>query len=146
MTDRSPVLVSACLAGVCCRYDGASCVCEDLSRLANGRTVVPLCPEQLAGLPTPRPASHLRGGDGRLVLSGEATLLDDHARDVTASFLAGAQEALRIARLTDAATAILKDGSPSCGSTYVTVDGEKAPGMGVAAAALAQAGLQIITS
>lgn len=146
MTDRSPVLVSACLAGVRCRYDGGSCVCEDLSRLAEGRLIVPVCPEQLAGLPTPRPTSHLTGGDGRQVLLGGAALLDDQERDLTENFLAGARETLRIARIAGAAAAILKDGSPSCGSTYVTIDGEKARGMGVAAALLAQAGLHIIAS
>jgi len=146
MTHRSTVLVSACLAGVCCRYDGACCACDDVWRLAEGRAIVPVCPEQLGGLPTPRPASHLTGGDGRRVLLGKATLVDDQARDLTENFLAGARETLRIAKLTGAAAAILKDGSPSCGSTYVTIDGEKTPGMGVAAALLAESGLQIIAS
>ncbi len=100
------IIVSACLAGVACRYDGAAKPCEKVIRLVAEGQALPLCPEQLGGLPTPRlPAEQI----GNKVIRKDGV-------DVTAEFNRGAQEALKIAKLVRAKTAILKARSPSCGS------------------------------
>lgn len=102
------------------------------------RVLIPVCPEQLGGLPTPRPAQELRGGTGDDVLAGNARVVNLEGFDVTENFLRGARIVCEIARLTGAREALLKDGSPSCGVTSVTVDGAKVAGPGVTAAALKQ--------
>ena len=105
--------------------------------------MIPVCPEQLGGLSTPRPASAFFGGDGTAVLAGRARLVNDAGADVTDHFVRGAHATLRIAQQTGARGAVLKDRSPSCGSTCVKIDGQMAPGVGVTAALLAQAGITI---
>jgi uncharacterized protein YbbK (DUF523 family) len=100
------IIVSACLANVHCRYDGESKPCEAVIRLVAEGQAIPVCPEQLGGLPTPRlPAEQV----------GDKVIRKDGV-DVTAEFERGAQEALKIAQLVCAKTAILKARSPSCGS------------------------------
>ena len=99
------IIVSACLADIHCRYDGESKPCEAVIRLVAEGKAIPVCPEQLGGLPTPRlPAEQV----------GDRVIRKDGV-DVTAQFERGAQEALKIARLVGAKTAILKARSPSCG-------------------------------
>ncbi len=105
---------------------------------------VPVCPEQLGGLPTPRPPSHLEGGDGGAVLNGTALVRDEDGRDVTAAFRAGACEVCRIARMVHAQVAILKERSPSCGTRVVWRDGELVAGCGVAAAMLKARGVCVM--
>jgi uncharacterized protein YbbK (DUF523 family) len=113
---RPPVyLVSACLVGLATRYDGATK--EYLAcRLALAGVVwVPVCPEQLGGLPTPREPADLVGGDGAAVLAGLARVVTVTGTDVTANFLAGAEQVLRVARELQVIEVFLKSGSPSCG-------------------------------
>lgn len=133
------VLVSACLLGEPCRYDGRSEPCGRV--IALGRTagveLVPACPEQLGGLPTPRTASELQP-DGRVV--------DRDGVDRTAAFRAGAEAALAIAHANGCTHAILKENSPSCGVSHVhdgTFTGRLVPGEGVTAATLRHAGLTV---
>ena len=96
--EAETTVVSACLLGVRCRYDGSSRDSpEMLSRLAH-TLLVPVCPEQLGGLPTPRSPCRLQGGSGADVLAGRAHVVDDSGADMTAAFLRGAQEAVGIAR------------------------------------------------
>ncbi len=110
------LMISACLLGVSCRYDGAAKPVDECMRLAEEAFLVPFCPEQLGGLPTPRPAAGIRGGDGADVLAGRAGVfrIEDGA-DVTRAFVRGAEEALRIAETVGADGFVLKGGSPSCG-------------------------------
>lgn len=113
------VLVSACLAGLRTRYDGAckpSPAC--LERLAGCRWI-PVCPEQLGGLSTPRSPADLVGGDGTEVLAGRAKVVDREGRDVTTQFVRGARQCLTIARRQAITVALLKARSPSCGLTPV---------------------------
>lgn len=105
---------------------------------------MPVCPEQLGGLSTPRPRSHLTGGDGRAVRNGRACVANEQGKDVTGAFLRGADECVRLAGLLGARRALLKQRSPSCGYGVVKVDGEETAGAGVAAAALEAAGLEIV--
>ncbi|RMF47341.1 MAG: DUF523 domain-containing protein [Deltaproteobacteria bacterium] len=141
------ILVSACLLGVACRYDGGSkpnAKVIDLIRRHNLRAV-PVCPEQLAGLPTPRPACRFKSGDGTSVLAGHHTLVDRNGQDVSEAFVRGARETLRIARLCGCRTALLKERSPSCGPGSVWVDNHLVAGMGVTAALLTREGLELFS-
>jgi uncharacterized protein YbbK (DUF523 family) len=142
-TDSEPVLVSACLLGVRCRYDASTNPAADLvARLGGGR-IVPVCPEQLGGLTTPRPPAHLEGGDGNAVLDGSARVVTDAGVDVTAQYLRGAREVARLARACGATRAILKERSPSCGCAMVHCDGALQSGVGVTAALLRREGVTL---
>ena len=103
---KQPVLVSACLLGVCCRYDGESKPCENVIKLREKYILIPICPESDGGLPTPRTPSE-RVGDKVLMRDG---------KDVTHNYNKGAEEALRLAKEYNCNIAILKARSPSCGS------------------------------
>ena len=134
MSERKPVLVSACLLGTPCRYDGAGRPDARILSLAATRRLIPVCPEQLGGLATPRPPAE-RVGE-RVSTGGGA--------DVTAAFQRGAEETLRLARLFGCKTAILKSRSPSCGSGQIydgTFTGTLVSGEGVTTALLRQNGL-----
>ena len=132
------ILVSACLLGVPCRYDGAAKRDLRLEALrARGHTLVPVCPEVLGGLPTPRPPAELQP-DGRVV--------NREGRDVTAEYQAGAKGALKLARAHGCACAVLKERSPSCGSGQVydgSFSGKLIPGSGVAAERLEGCGVAV---
>jgi uncharacterized protein YbbK (DUF523 family) len=140
-----PVLVSACLLGRACRWDGrhnADRVLEDeLAR--EGLRAVPFCPEEAGGLGTPRPPSWIAGGEATDVLDGSARMVTDAGADVSAQFLAGARGALATCRAHDIARAFLKERSPSCGVTATHVDGRVVAGPGVTAALLARAGVEV---
>jgi uncharacterized protein YbbK (DUF523 family) len=141
------LVVSACLLGEPCRYDGKSKPSDAVMAFARGWAhrggrVVPVCPEQLGGLPTPRPAADLRDGDGHAALDGKASVRrvgDDG--DVTAAFVRGAEQAA--AQAPDARLAILKTRSPSCGIGVTEIDGRTAPGDGVFAALLRRRGVEL---
>jgi uncharacterized protein YbbK (DUF523 family) len=137
------VLVSACLLGVYCRYDGSSNPAPELRDLARRARLVPICPEQLGGLPTPRPPAQCESGDGRAVLEGKARIRNVHGQDVTAQYRHGAEEALRLAQLYGARHAILKERSPSCACHFLYCDGKLIAGRGVTAALLEQHGYQL---
>ncbi|MBE6996264.1 MAG: DUF523 domain-containing protein [Ruminococcaceae bacterium] len=130
------ILISACLLGTCCRYDGASKPCADAVALTAHHTLIPVCPEQLGGLPTPRPPAE------RL---GERVLTKD-GTDVTAQYRRGAEEALRLCRLLDCEAAVLKERSPSCGCGEIydgTHSGKLREGSGVTAQLLAAHGVAV---
>ena len=134
--EKEPLIVSACLMGIGCRYDGESRGREDLSRLAEKYTLIPVCPEIYGGLPTPRTPAEIVG----------ARVLTRDGRDVTAEYERGAAAALKIAEITGAKKALLKERSPSCGTGSVydgTFTGALRPGDGVAAALLRRAGLSL---
>ena len=132
------IIVSACLAGVNCRYDGGGKPCEAVIQLVAQGKALPLCPEQLGGLTTPRPPAEQQG---ERVLTCEGV-------DVSAQFRRGAGEALRLARLSGASTAILKARSPSCGCGRVydgTFSGRLVNGEGVFARLCLDAGIRVMT-
>ncbi len=132
------IIVSACLAGLRCRYDGASKPCAAVMRLVAEGKAIPVCPEQLGGLPTPRVPAEMRGGK---VINREGV-------DVSAQFSRGAEEALKLAKLAGATTAILKARSPSCGSGEIydgTFTGTLLSGDGVFAALCKANGIEIKT-
>jgi len=110
-----PVLVSACLLGLNTRYDGANRKNEELLARLAGRWIIPVCPEQLGGMPTPRPPSCLNGATGEQVLDGRCRIENAAGRDVTQEFVRGANEVLLIVRTFGVEEAYLKTKSPSCG-------------------------------
>ena len=132
------ILVSACLLGVNCKYSGGNNFCPSVAALGEEHTLVPVCPEQLGGLPTPREPAE-RKGDRVVTRSGG---------DVTARFRAGAQEALRIAERTGCRTAVLKARSPSCGPGPIYDGGFRGcltEARGVTAALLAEHGITVLS-
>ena len=133
------ILVSRCLLGEPCRYDGKSKPVSLVRELeAQGHTLIPVCPEVLGGLPTPRPPAEVQP-DGRVV--------NREGQDVTAAYRAGAEQALALARAHNCGLAILKAKSPSCGNLQRydgTFTGTLIPGQGVTAALLTQAGIRVL--
>lgn len=123
MTSTPIFLVSACLLGLNTRYDGRGKVNERCCSMTKGAHIVPICPEQLGGLPTPRIAADIVGGDGGDVLSGKAKVITRDGRDVTGNFIQGAQQVLKIARLQNVSGICLKSRSPSCGVELLGVTG-----------------------
>ena len=128
------ILVSACLLGTPCRYDGTGKLEPALERLrTQGHTLVPVCPEVLGGLPTPRPPAE-RQSDGQ------------EGGDVTAEYRAGAERALELARAHGCTLAMLKERSPSCGRGQIydgTFSHTLIPGSGVAAQLLEPQGIPV---
>ena len=134
--EKEPLLISACLLGTTCRYDGQSKTVPGLERLQARYHLIPVCPEQLGGLPTPRPPAERIGEQVRT----------REGRDVTAAYQRGAEEVLRLARRFGCKKALLKERSPSCGHGKIydgSFSGILVPGSGVAAQWLAAHGLEI---
>ena len=130
------MLVSLCLLGVECRYDGRGNACGALEKLAERCEIVPVCPEQLGGLPTPRTPAERR--EDRVVTRG--------GYDVTDAFDRGAAQACRLAEALQIRWALLKARSPSCGAGQIydgTFTGRLVPGMGVTAEALRAMGVRV---
>ncbi len=133
---RPRILVSACLLGARCRYDGGGNAIPELAELMQRCELIPACPEQLGGLPTPRAPSER---------VGERILTRDGA-DVTAAFLRGAAEACALAERFGARIALLKERSPSCGCGSIydgSFRGRLIPGDGATAEALRARGVEI---
>ncbi len=130
------ILVSACLLGVNCKYSGKNNRNENVLRLAEKHTLIPVCPEQLGGLPTPRYPSEIRGD----------RVINNIGEDVTAYYEKGAGEALNIAKLFGCERAVLKARSPECGSKEIydgTFTKTVIPGKGITAALLEENGIEV---
>jgi uncharacterized protein YbbK (DUF523 family) len=143
--DKPALLVSACLLGVACNHEGRGSPRAVVEELGRHYRLIPVCPEVLGGLPTPRAAAEL-SGDGAAVLAGEAVVVNVDGTDVTAAYLRGAEAAVALARATGATRAVLKARSPSCGSSRIydgTFSRHLVDGQGVTAAALRAAGLEV---
>jgi uncharacterized protein YbbK (DUF523 family) len=135
---KNMIIVSACLAGVGCRYDGAAKPCKVVIRLVAEGQAIPLCPEQLGGLSTPRQPAEII----------DSQVIRKDGVDVTAEFTRGALEALKLARLVGAKTAVLKSRSPSCGSGKIydgSFTGRLVDGSGLFAELCKQAGIEVKT-
>lgn len=132
------IAVSACLAGVNCRYDGKSNTCEKIQELIKEGNAIIICPEQLGGMETPRVPCEIKN----------KRVINKYGEDKTLQFVKGAEEALKICKLYGVEEAILKSGSPSCGYGSI-YDGNfskaKIAGNGIAAEKLSKAGIKIKT-
>ena len=130
------LLISACLLGCRCRYDGASKPLPWIAALAERHTLVPVCPEQLGGLSTPRPPAERRG----------EYVVTETGGDVTEQYRRGAEEALRLCRLLGCEAAVLKERSPSCGQGSIydgTFSRTLTSGDGVTAELLRREGIRL---
>lgn len=142
------ILVSACLLGAPVRYDGAGKALGHplLDRWQAEGRLVPVCPELMGGLPVPRPAAEIAGGDGDAVLDGRARIRTRDGADVTDAFRAGADAARDAARAAGCRFALLMPRSPSCGTRDIhdgSFSGALVPGRGVTAALLVRDGVAV---
>ena len=131
------LLISACLTGAACRYDGGSGCLPELPALMERYDLVPVCGECMGGLPTPRPAAERVG----------ERVLNRAGTDVTAEFLRGAERVLEQAERYGCRTALLKERSPSCGSGRIydgTFSGTLTDGWGVTAERLREHGVRVL--
>ncbi len=142
------ILVSACLLGVNCRYDGGNSRNENAIKHQQTDELVPVCPEEAGGLSTPRPAVEIVGGDGNDVLDGKARVMTADGQDKTMEVLKGAQHALEIAQSQGATSVIFKARSPSCGCGEVydgSFSGTLTSGDGVTTALLKRHGIDVVS-
>lgn len=146
--DITTIIVSACLAGVNCKYNGGNNLNEDIKKMVSTGKAIPVCPEQLGGCATPRPAAEISGGTGADVLDGKGRVIRKNREDITGEFIKGAREVLKIAELTGAKKAILKSKSPSCGCGLIydgTFSGKLVEGNGVTTELLKRNGIEVVT-
>lgn len=130
------VLVSSCLLGLDCRYCGAGCYNEQVIMLKQKHNLIPVCPEQMGGLPTPRPPVEL--------VNGQA--VDSTGVDYTLQFEKGADEVVKLAKIFNCTFSILKNGSPSCGSGLIydgTFSGKLINGNGITVIRLQKEGITV---
>ncbi len=140
------VVVSACLIGIRCRYDGKSAKVPHLLKKLEGKIVIPLCPEQMGGLPTPREESVIVRGTALDVLSGKGKVITKSGKDVTKNFIRGAKESYKIAKLLGIRKAYFKDHSPSCGVKRIfSAEGKLIEGNGVTASLFSLNGIEVIS-
>ncbi|WP_415401383.1 DUF523 domain-containing protein [Tateyamaria sp. SN3-11] len=151
------ILISSCLLGRPVRYNATAKACsaqDILNRWQDEGRLVPICPEIAVGFPTPRPPAEIRQsrnvatGDaqGTDVLNGAAFIVEDVGTDVTDLYVQAAHDTVAFAQHNGCAHAVLTDGSPSCGSSFIydgTFSGTTKPGMGTTTAALRRAGITV---
>ena len=144
------ILVSACLLGMNCRYDGGNSERPAIKELLKEYDIIPFCPEVFGGLPTPRKKSGIRHlqtnqpATGKNVWEGHAKVYSESDEDVTELFLKGAHEALKLAKMFNINKAYLKAGSPSCGVSTLSCFDNIIHGSGVCACYLEKNGIIII--
>ena len=169
MIMKSPVLISACLLGIKSRYDGTHALRKDIIKKYSDKILIPVCPEQLGGLPTPRPRAEIcgisnpplppfpdkvirgqvsKGGMERLDLEKASRgvserVVDENGRDVTKEYIKGAKEILKIAKRFKIKKAVLKEKSPSCGAQFIYRNGKLVKGTGITARLLKDSGIAV---
>jgi uncharacterized protein YbbK (DUF523 family) len=145
--SRKPILVSACLLGLPTRYDGktkrSQAVIDYLQR--ENLLPIPICPEQLAGMTTPRDKTFFQSGDGQDVLAEQGKVVSVNGQSMNKAFCRGASMTLQIGLLCDCRRALLKERSPSCGVHYIYQGDECVQGVGVTTALLINEGFAVIS-
>lgn len=139
-------VISACLCGINCKYNGDNNQHDEFMKELRDGQVLPLCPEQLGGLTTPRSACEIEGGTGEDVLAGRARVINAVGDDVTEFFVKGAQECLAVMRQAGIDEAVLQRRSPSCGVEKIydgSFSGHLIAGDGVTAALLRKNGIKV---
>lgn len=140
--------ISACLGGICCRYDGQAKEIVALKKLVEDQKAILVCPEVLGGLPIPREPAEIIGGDGFDVWNDQAKVHTNTGADVTDLFKQGAIMAYQKLIEKEVTTIILKENSPSCGGKSIydgTFSGNHRSGPGVATAYFISKGLEVIS-
>ncbi|RIX50090.1 DUF523 domain-containing protein [Paenibacillus nanensis] len=142
------ILVSSCLAGLKVRYNGTHRLDDRVAKLIEENKAVAVCPELLGGFSTPREPAEIIGGDGDDVLDGVAKVVEKSGKDVTELYLKGAYAALEIAKNINATLVVLKENSPSCGSSTIyngEFKGNKVAGNGVTSSLLKRNGFKVVS-
>lgn len=142
------IIISACLCGCNCKYNGGNNYNEKIKKIYDEGEAILVCPEEMAGLSTPRDPVEIQGGSGVDVLEGKAKVISVNGTDVTDKFLKGANKVLEIAVKNNVKKAILKGKSPSCGSGKIydgTFTGKIVEGNGVAAELLKLNGIEVVS-
>ncbi|XQY93726.1 DUF523 domain-containing protein [Metabacillus sp. HB246100] len=142
------ILVSSCLAGLEVRYNGTHSLHPKIVELVQKKEAIMICPELLGGLQTPREPAEIKDGDGDDVLDGKARVIEYSGCDVTDLYVKGAMETVKIAKELKAEFVVLKENSPSCGSSTIyngEFKGRKLEGSGVTAALLKRNGIKILS-
>ncbi len=143
-------LVSACLLGINCRYDGGNSLDKRLIDAIKEKNIIPIpvCPEQISGLSTPRKQCEIVEGDGFDVLNGRARVISIDGEDLTEFFIRGAMEVLKIVKILNIKIAIMKQYSPSCACGVIydgTFKNRFKSGYGVTSALLIKNGVRVIS-
>lgn len=139
------ILFSACLLGINCKYNGGNNFRQEIYEIFTKEGGIPICPEQLGGLSTPRPPASFCCGDGESVLYEKAVIKQiETGADVTEFFIKGAKESVKLIKDLPIEMAYLKEGSPSCGVKRVYFGEEKRSGIGVTSAKLKQLNIRLI--
>jgi len=142
------ILVSSCLIGLEVRYNGTHCLDKKIRQLLEDNQAINVCPELLGGFSTPREPAEIVGGNGEDVLNGKAKVVEKSGRDVTELYIQGAYATLRKSQEVNATVVILKEFSPSCGSSMIyngEFKGKKIVGNGVTTALLKRNGIQVVS-
>ena len=143
--QQKKILVSACLLGLDTRYNG---VCKKNKTvtdflISDGWVIIPVCPEQLAGLSTPRSASRFQKGDGHSILSGEGLVVNSQNEVMNEIFIKGADQVKKISMMNGCKLALLKERSPSCGVHQIYLEDKIVAGSGVTTALLRESGVAV---
>ena len=135
---KEKILVSACLLGINCKYSGGNNYTDEVMEFLREYEIIPICPEQLGGLPTPRPASEITGNK----------VMNNEGKDVTINYKNGAEATLKIAKLLGVKKTLLKAKSPSCGNGTIydgTFSGTLIDGDGITTKLLKENNIEVIT-
>ena len=144
MILKNCAIISACLMGFNCRYNSKSKICKYLDIYLKKHTLIPLCPEQLGGLPTPREKAEIEYGDGFYVINGKSKVLTKSGIDVTDNFIKGANEVLSFVKNHGIKLAYFQDKSPSCGVNKIYTNGILTNGVGVTTALLLENSIEVL--
>ncbi|MBQ6448769.1 DUF523 domain-containing protein [Cytobacillus oceanisediminis] len=142
------IVVSSCLAGLRVRYNGTDCLNDNVEKLLKMKEVKTVCPELMGGFSTPREPAEIIGGNGYDVIDGNAIVKDASGNDVTQMYIDGAYKTLEFVKSVKAEIVVLKENSPSCGSSHIYTgffDGTKKEGVGVTTAILRRNGIKVVS-
>jgi len=141
---QAEFIVSACLCGIPCRYDGKSSKNPQIEKLVRTHKALPICPEILGGLAIPREPVEIAEGKGIDVLLGSARAVSKKGEDMTPFFLRGAYSSLKIAKKLKIKKAYMKKNSPSCGCGWIRRKGKLVKGDGVTVALFKREGIRVL--
>jgi uncharacterized protein YbbK (DUF523 family) len=142
------ILVSSCLAGVKCRYNGTASLDEKIQELIDDKKAMLVCPELLGGFLTPREPAEIIGGNGNDVVDGRAKVIEKSGKDVTDLYIKGAIRTLELANSNNVSCVVLKEYSPSYGAKMIydgSFQNKKIAGDGVTSALLKREGIKVIS-
>lgn len=143
MSSKVEYLVSACLCGICSRFDGKDARDEQIAELVKKGKAIPVCPEELGGLPVPRLPGEIEKGDGKEVLCQQCKVVSRKGEDLTPFFLRGAFASLTIAKKFKIKKAFMKQESPACGCGWIKRKGRRVKGDGVTVALFKRSGIKV---